>query len=112
MALPSGAMQRRVTIERPRENAVNAFGESVVTSDQWLPWKTVWASVEAISAREAVQSDRTQTAITYKVRIRTDLTLKTTHRLRWQGGILNIQSIVLRGQRLEEQEILCAEEKD
>jgi SPP1 family predicted phage head-tail adaptor len=112
MPLQSGVMRRRVTIERPRENAVNAFGEAIVMSDQWTAWKTVWAAVDAITAREAVQADRTQTAITYKVRIRTEPELNTKHRLRWQGGILNIQSILLRGTRLEEQEILCAEEKD
>jgi len=112
MPLPSGVMRRRVTIERPRENALNALGEAVVVSDQWMPWKTVWAAVDAITAREAVQADRTQTAITYKVRIRTESSLNTKHRLRWQGGILNIQSIMLRGLRLEEQEILCAEETD
>jgi SPP1 family predicted phage head-tail adaptor len=105
-------MRRRVTIERPRENAVNALGEAVVTSDQWTPWKTVWAAVDAITAREAVQSARTQTSITYKVRIRTEPELNTKHRIRWQGGILNIQSIMLRGQRLEEQELLCSEETD
>jgi head-tail adaptor len=44
------------------------------------------------------------------MRAQPDLTTK--HRLRWQGGVLNIQSIVLRGARLEEQEILCAEQVD
>lgn len=112
MPLAGGTLRRRVTIERLIEAAPNPFGETVTTSDQWSTVRTVWAGVEAISAREAVQSDRTQTSITYKVRLRTQSDLTTKDRLRWQGGILNIQSVLLRGLRLEEQEILCAEQVD
>jgi SPP1 family predicted phage head-tail adaptor len=112
MALPSGSLRRRVVIERLSEQSTNAFGESVQTPDRWLAVRTVWASVEAISAREAVQSERTQTSISYKVRLRTQPDLTTKDRLRWQGGVLNIQSVLLRGNRLEEQEVLCAEQVD
>ena len=112
MGLNAGTLRRRVTIEKLSEQSLNAYGESVQTSDQWLPVRTVWAGVMAVTAREVVQSDRTQTSITYKVRLRTQTDLTTKHRLRWQGGILNIQSILLRGNRLEEQEVLCAEQVD
>jgi SPP1 family predicted phage head-tail adaptor len=101
-----------VTIEKLSDQTLNAFGESVQTSDQWIVVRSVWAGVMAINAREIVQSDRTQNTITYKVRMRAQPDLTTKHRLRWQGGVLNIQSIVLRGARLEEQEILCAEQVD
>jgi SPP1 family predicted phage head-tail adaptor len=104
-------MRRRITIEFPPDET-NQLGEAVVMSDRWTTWKSAWAAVEAVTAREALQSDRTQTAITYKVRLRTLTGLTTRHRIRWQGGILNIQSILLRGQRLEEQELLCAEQVD
>lgn len=112
MGLTAGTLRRRVTIEKLSEQSLNAFGESVQTADQWVPVRSVWAGVMAITAREAVQSDRTQTSITYKVRLRTQPDLTTKHRLRWQGGVLNIQSILLRGNRLEEQEVLCAEQVD
>lgn len=112
MPLPSGVMRHRVTIEKLSDQAANFYGETPITPDQWVPLRTVWANVRAITAREAVQSDRTQTTITYTVRLRTQPDLTTKHRLKWQGGILNIQSILLRGQRLEEQEVLCAEQVD
>jgi len=112
MPLQSGTMRRRVTIERLADRPANAFNETVQTSDRWEEVRSIWAGVEAISAREAVQSDRTQTSVTYKVRMRVQPDLTTKDRLRWQGGILNIQSILLRGLRLEEQEILCAEQVD
>jgi SPP1 family predicted phage head-tail adaptor len=112
MVLTAGTMRRRVTIEKLSEQSLNAFGESVQTADQWTVVRTVWAGVMAVSAREAVQSERTQNVITYKVRMRTQPDLTTKHRLRWQGGVLNIQSILLRGNRLEEQEVLCAEQVD
>lgn len=112
MALNSGTLRHRVTIEKLSEQAANAFGETPITPDQWSPVRTVWANVRAISAREVVQSDRTQNTITYTVRLRTQKDLTTKHRLRWQGGVLNIQSILLKGMRLEEQEVLCAEQVD
>lgn len=110
--LNAGTLRRRVTIERVSEQSLNAFGESVQAPDQWSVMRTVWAEVTAISAREAVQSERTQNTITYRVRMRTQPDLTTKHRLRWQGGVLNIQSILLRGDRLEEQEVLCAQQVD
>jgi SPP1 family predicted phage head-tail adaptor len=112
MTMTAGSIRRRVTVEALKEQTLNAFGESVQTTGNWVPVWTVWAGVEAFSAREAVQSDRTQTAVTYRVRIRTIPELTTKHRFRWQGGVLNIQSILLRGIRLEEQEILCTEVTD
>jgi SPP1 family predicted phage head-tail adaptor len=112
MALTSGTLRRRVTIEALNDQSLNAFGESVQTSGQWIAVRTVWASVVAITAREAVQSERTQTSVSYKVRVRTQSDLSTKHRLRWNGSILNIQSILLRGNRLEEQELLCSEQVD
>ena len=112
MPLSGGVLRRRVTIERLGDQPANAFGESVQTAANWSPVRTVWAAVDAISSREAVQSDRTQTSVTYKVRMRTQADLTTKDRLRWQGGVLNIQSILLRGVRLEEQEVLCAEQVD
>jgi head-tail adaptor len=38
--------------------------------------------------------------------------ITTRMRLRWNGGVLNIQSIVYRGKQLEDIELLCAEESD
>lgn len=112
MTLASGVLRHRVTIERLSEQSSNFYGETPITPDQWVPLRTVWANVRPVTAREAVQSDRTQNTITYVVRLRTQADLTTKHRLRWHGGVLNIQSILLKGVRLEEQEVLCAEQVD
>jgi len=112
MPLQSGVLRRRVTVERLADTPANPFGEQAQTADRWSAVRVVWAGVEAISAREIVQSERTQTSITYKVRMRRQDDLTTKDRLRWDGGVLNIQSILLRGQRLEEQELLCAQQVD
>lgn len=112
MSLSGGALRRRVTVERLSVHSANAFGESIQTPDAWAPVRTVWAAIDAISSREAVQSGRTQTSVTYKVRMRTQPDLTTKDRLRWDGGVLNIQSILLRGNRFEEQEVMCAEQTD
>lgn len=113
MALPAGALRHRVTIERVKPQSVGRLGEQRQTPDRWAAWQAnVPANVTAFSAREVVQSDRTQALISYTVRIRTLKGLTPRDRLRWNGIILNIQSIQLRGLRLEEQEILCSQEAD
>lgn len=112
MPLPAGATRYRVTIERLRPQTVGRFGEQKQNAANWSAWQEVWASVDALSAREIVQSDRTQAVITFRVRIRTLPGLTERDRVRWRGGVLNIQSIQLRGTRLEEQELLCAQEVD
>lgn len=112
MALAAGSMKQRVTLERLREQSVSAFGEQKATPDQWFAVRPMWASVEAFSAREVLQSDRTQATITYTVRIRRQDDITTRDRFRWDGGVLNIQSIQLRGFRKEEMEILCGQEVD
>jgi len=116
MPLPAGAARYRFTVERLKPQSTGRFGERKEGAENWFALDRVWGSVEALSAREIVQSDRTQAVITYRVRIRTysgqKAPLTERDRLRWKGGILNIQSIQLRGSRLEEQELLCAQEVD
>lgn len=112
MGLAAGTMRERLTVERLREQAVSAFGEQRQTPDRWYALRSLWGSVQAFSAREVLQSDRTQTMMTYIVRIRRMPELTTRDRFRWRGGILNIQSIQLRGVRKEEMEILCGQEVD
>jgi SPP1 family predicted phage head-tail adaptor len=104
----AGDLKRRVVIEQPRE-AVNALGETTLT---WVVYATTWASVEGLNAREIVQSGRQQSVISYKVRMRRVPGITTRMRLRWNGGVLNVQSVLYRGSQLEDIELLCAEEAD
>lgn len=104
----AGELKRRVVIEQPRE-AVNSLGETTLT---WSEFASAWASIEGLSVREIVQSGRQQAVISYKVRMRRVPGITTRMRLRWNGGVLNIQSILYRGKQLEDIEVLCAEESD
>ena len=104
----AGDLKRRVTVEQPVE-AVNNLGETTLS---WKDFATAWASVEGLSVREIVQSGRQQAVISYKVHMRKIPGITTRMRLRWNGGTLNIQSILYRGKQLEDIELLCAEEAD
>lgn len=104
----AGDLKRRVVVEQPRE-AVNNLGETTLT---WSEYVTTWAAIEGLSVREIVQSGRQQSVISYKVHMRRVPGITTRMRLRWNGGVLNIQSIVYRGKQLEDIELLCAEEAD
>ena len=112
MPLPAGELRQRVTIERIKPQSTGRLGEQLQTPDRWVALREVRASVSAIAAREIIQSDRTQAMVTYKVRIRATDDLTPRDRLRWNGIVLNIVSIQLRGIRYEEQEILCSQEVD
>jgi len=104
----AGDLKRRVVIEQPRE-AVNSLGETTLT---WATFTTAWAAIEGLNVREIVQSGRQQSVISYKVKMRRVPGLTTRMRLQWNGGVLNIQSILYRGAQLEDVEVLCAEEAD
>lgn len=104
----AGDLKRRVVIEQPRESS-NNLGETTLA---WVTYATAWASVEGLTAREIVQSGRQQGIISYRVRMRRVPGITQRMRLRWNGGVLNIQSVVYRGKQLEDIEMLCAEEAD
>jgi SPP1 family predicted phage head-tail adaptor len=108
MATPAGVYRHRLIIEQMVDRP-NALGESVPTAEAVCP---VWGRVEGLMAREFLAADRTKSTISYKVRLRTLPWLTAKYRFRWMGRILNIQSVLPRGERLEELECFCAEEVD
>jgi SPP1 family predicted phage head-tail adaptor len=108
MGTPAGKYRYRIIIQEMRDEP-NGLGEVVPVPHDRLP---VWARVEALMAREYLAADRTKSSVSYKVTMRSLAWLTTKHRLLWNGRILNIQSVLYRGERMEEQEMFCAEEID
>ncbi|KQP37616.1 hypothetical protein ASF44_14545 [Pseudorhodoferax sp. Leaf274] len=71
----AGNLRHRVRIERlddmrDETGAVIQDPETGATSQQWVEVATVWASIEPLSAREFIQSAKTQAEIVARIVIR------------------------------------------
>jgi len=92
-----GKMRERVTVQIA-SGATNALGETVLS---WANSTAVWASVEGVSAREALDAGQQETTITHRVRIRYLPGLTQRMRFAWRTRTLNIVSLLEYGNRSE-----------
>lgn len=99
-----GKLRERVTIQQASESR-NAMGETVLS---WSDLTTVWASVEGVSAREALALGQQDITVTHRVRMRFLSLLTARMRFRWRNRFLNIVSLLEYGNRTE-QVAICEE---
>jgi len=92
-----GKLRERVTVQQATQSR-NSLGEAVMS---WADWQTVWASVEGVSAREALDAGQQEVTITHRVRLRYLTGLTQTMRLSWRGRTLNIVNLLEYGNRSE-----------
>jgi SPP1 family predicted phage head-tail adaptor len=85
----------------------NALGETVLT---WNDSSAVWASVEGVSAREALIAGQQETSVTHKVRLRYLPGLTQQMRFSWRSRTLEIVSLLEHGNR-SEHEAICQEQQ-
>jgi SPP1 family predicted phage head-tail adaptor len=100
----SGELRERVQIQVSAESR-NNLGETTLT---WAEYTTRWASVEGVSAREALLNGQQDTNVTHKVRMRYVDGLSQKMRLLWRGRILDIVSLLEHNNR-SEHELICSE---
>jgi SPP1 family predicted phage head-tail adaptor len=99
-----GKLRERVTVQIA-SGTTNALGETVLA---WSDSSSVWASVEGVSAREALAAGQQDTTITHKVRLRYLPGLTQQMRFAWMGRTLEIVSLLEHGNR-SEHEAICQE---
>ena len=92
-----GTLRERVTVQIA-SGATNTLGETVLT---WGNSTAAWASVEGVSAREALAAGQQDTTITHKVRLRYLPGLTQQMRFAWRSRTLNIVSLLEYGNRSE-----------
>ena len=92
-----GKLRERVTVQQASETR-NAMGETVLS---WADLTTVWASVEGVSAREALALGQQEVVITHKVRLRYLSLLTARMRFRWRNRILTVISLLEYDNRTE-----------
>lgn len=92
-----GKMRDRVTVQIA-SGTTNTLGEAVLS---WSNSTSVWASVEGVSAREALASGQQDTTITHRVRMRYLPGLTQQMRFSWRSRTLDIVSLLEYGNRTE-----------
>jgi SPP1 family predicted phage head-tail adaptor len=100
----AGQLRERVTVQQATSTR-NSLGESVPT---WSNWQTVWASVEGVSAREALAAGQQEVALTHRVRLRFLPGLTQQMRFLWRSRTLEIVSL-LEHNNFSEHEAICTE---
>ena len=99
-----GRLRERVTIQQAAESR-NALGETV---QSWGTFAERWASVEGVTAREALAAGQLEVSITHRVRLRYVAGLTQQMRLIWRGRTLEIVSLLEHNNR-SEHELVCQE---
>lgn len=99
-----GKLRDRITVQIA-SGATNTLGETVLT---WSNSTSVWASVEGVSAREALTAGQQDVSVSHKVRLRFLPGLTQQMRFAWQGRTLEIVSLLEHGNRTEH-EAICTE---
>lgn len=91
----SNQLDRRITIETAIESKENT-GEITYT---WIVFATVWARYMPIRGREYFAAQQINASIDATFRIRYIPNLTTVHRIKWDGKLWDIQSIIEIGRR-------------
>jgi SPP1 family predicted phage head-tail adaptor len=101
-----GKLRERVTVQIA-SGTTNALGETVLA---WSDSSAVWASVEGVSAREALIAGQQETSVTHRLRLRYLPGLTQQMRFAWRGRTLEIVSLLEHGNR-SEHEAICQEQQ-
>jgi SPP1 family predicted phage head-tail adaptor len=103
--MDAGTLRERVTVQIA-SGATNALGETVLS---WANSSAVWASVEGVSAREALTAGQQETTVSHRVRLRYLPGLTQNMRFSWRSRTLDIVSLLEHGNR-SEHEAICQEQ--
>lgn len=92
-----GKMRERVTVQIAT-GSTNTLGETVLS---WSNSTSVWASVQGVSANEALANGQQENTVTHRVRLRYLPGLTQQMRFSWRNRTLNIISLLEYDNRTE-----------
>lgn len=99
-----GDLRERITVQIA-SGSTNTLGETVLA---WSDSTAVWASVQGVNAREALNYGRQETTVTHRVTMRHLPGLTQQMRLSWRGRTLDIISLLEHDNRTMH-EAICQE---
>lgn len=100
-----GKLRHRITIQQLTQTPDGAGGYT----KSWVPFATVWASVEPISGKEYFEAQQTQSAVTHKIRIRYHTGITPVMRIDFKGRIFGIESVINWEERNRDMMLMCTE---
>jgi|TARA_R100001530_G_scaffold134471_2_gene109399 SPP1 family predicted phage head-tail adaptor len=101
----AGEKRHRITIQKPTK-AQSATGE---VTDSFSNFATVFASVQPLSGREAVQAEQGIAESTIRIRMRYINNLTVDCQIIYKGRTLEINSVINIDEINKEYELLCSE---
>ena len=104
--IDAGKLRERITVQIA-SGSTNTLGETVLA---WSNSTSVWASVEGVSAREALAAGQQEESVTHRLRLRYLPGLTQQMRFAWRGRTLEIVSLLEHGNR-SEHEAICEEKR-
>lgn len=87
----NGKLRHRVSLQKKAVTRSETSGAEIVT---WQTQKTVWASIEPLSAREFIQSAAAQSSISTRITIRFINDIDASWRVVHGSTIYNIQGVL------------------
>ena len=104
--IQAGKMDQRLVIQ----TATESKGSSGEDMESWATWKTVWGSVEPLTAREWFGSRQANAAADYRFRIRYLASVDTkTKRISWDSRTFLLTSALPDGPKKRELVMLATE---
>lgn len=103
----AGKLRHRITIKEPGIT-YNECNEEV---PGYLPFATVWASVEPLKGREYLEAKKDSVEISYLIRIRYIAGLREDMIVAYQDKELDIESILNIDEKNKEIHLMCKERK-
>lgn len=85
-----GDLRHRVTLQR----LATSEDEALELVTEWVDVATVWASVKALSARELIQSQAMQSAVSVRIIIRYRDDVTADMRIIHRGAVYNIHGVI------------------
>lgn len=85
-----GKMDKRITFLKP-SGGTDAMGQEI--EGEWIPCKTVWATVKALRGGEYWEAQKIRPETTYKVTTRYCMGITTDMRIQYKDKILEIKTV-------------------
>ena len=101
-----GRLRHRLELQEKSVTGRDSFGAEQIT---WVTKQIVWGSIEPLSGNEYFAAKQTQAAISHRVKIRYNSAINTKWRIKFGTRIFEIESIINRNERNEEQTLICSE---
>lgn len=98
-----GALRHRITF-LSKSVSRDSMGGEVPT---WVVEETVWAAVKPLRTRELLAAKAAQVEATIQFNVRYLATVVPEWRVRWDGKLYSIVSVIDVGGRKNEMELIC-----